>query len=100
MQWKKLGPPSGANCRKRFSHWVPRLLKIFWQTAWEVWQQRNEIVHKAATKGQTLLLYQEVQKEYQKGTHLLPAGEHHWVNGTLLELLQQSLMYLRAWLQW
>jgi len=99
MQWKKLGPSSGANCRKRFSQWVPRLLKIFWQTAWEVWQQRNEIVHKAAITGQTLLLYQEVQKEYQKGTHLLPAGEHHWVSGNLPELLQRSTTYLRAWLQ-
>ncbi len=41
MQWKKLGPPTGANCRKRFSQWVPWLHKIFWKTAWEVWQPRN-----------------------------------------------------------
>jgi len=39
MQWKVLGPPTGKISWKRFSQWVPQLMKMFWQLAWEVWQQ-------------------------------------------------------------
>jgi len=72
---------------------------MFWQSAWEVWQQWNEVVHKASTQGQNILLYQEVQQEYQQGIHLLPISDHHWVSDTLPELLQHSPTYLRGWLQ-
>jgi len=50
-------------------------------------------------KGQTLILYQEIQQEHQKGIYLLPPSEHHWVSGTLTDLLKWSPTYLRAWLQ-
>ncbi len=93
-QWKLLGP-NRANNRKRFSNWVPWLTTMFWQMAWEVWQQWNEVVHKAATQGQN----QEVEQEYQQGIYLLPTTDHHWVSGTLPELLQRSPNYLRGWLQ-
>jgi len=63
-QWKLLGP-NQVNSQKRFSQWVPQLTNMFWQTAWEVWQQWNDMVHKAAIQGQNVLLYQEVQQEYQ-----------------------------------
>jgi len=76
-QWKLLGP-NRANNQKRFSNWVPWLTTMFWQMAWEVWQQWNEVVHKAATQGQN----QEVEQEYQQGIYLLPTTDHHWVSGT------------------
>jgi len=41
----------------------------------------------------------EVTNKFQQGIYLLPCVDHHWVQGTLSELLKRSNPYLQQWLK-
>jgi len=59
---------------------------------WQFWQARNDAVHNSSIITQSSDQYDlsrtEVTKEFQQGIlYLLPQEvNHHWVQGTLLEL--------------
>jgi len=97
ISWQVQGPLRTQFTRRRHKQWLQTLVTQFWTLAWDIWNHRNEVVHRINTSHQHTILYQTVQQEHSKGIYLLPLSAHHWVTCDLTELLQRSPSYLRAW---
>jgi len=79
-------------------HWLSSFLQQLWNTAWDLWQYQNGILHQQHCIGQHAKLQLEVKLEFEKGMAFLPRADHHWVQVPLQQLLNKHSPFLESWL--
>jgi len=99
LEWQKQGPTVTSTTKRKTRRWLQYLVQKYWETAWDIWNLRNEVVHKADVTRTNEVLYQQVQEEYHRGIHLLEPKDHHWMTRPLPDLLKRSTAYPKNWLE-
>jgi len=99
LEWQKQGPKVTSTTKRKTRRWLQYLVQKYWETAWDIWNLRNEVVHKADVTRMNEVLYQQVQEEYHHGIHLLEPKDHHWMTRLLPDLLKRSTAYQKNWLE-
>ena len=93
--YKRLG------MRRSGMNWASKLIQHFWQMIYQLWLNRNEVLHKReeidALSGSALLDI-EIEREYDIGCQDLPASVHKWFYMSKDQLLSQSVDYKKGWL--
>ena len=80
--------------------WISKAQRQIWQIAWEMWNQRNNILHsdrKTIHQYETALLDSEIRTEWSRRQRL-PAQYNHLFNGTLENRLQSSTLQKQRWI--
>jgi hypothetical protein len=87
--------------RRSGMNWASKLIQHFWQMIYQLWLNRNEVLHKReeidALSGSALLDI-EIEREYDIGCQDLPASVHKWFYMSKDQLLSQSVDYKKGWL--
>jgi len=68
--------------------WLTTFIAQLWNTAWDLWQYHNGIVHHQQASVSYAKLCNDIQQEYMKGYTFLPPKAHHWIQTPLHQLLQ------------
>jgi len=101
-KWRKLQHRyyNNHNIRRSSKKWASGLLRALHTLAWSQWDHRNHIKHRTKRPRQRtaeLQLHEEIIREYTKGPHTLPEGDHHYFNQNLMSLIQKPKRYKAAW---
>ena len=81
--------------------WLIAILKKLNQTAWDQWEHRNGVLHgpnSPRTRAMIKALDDEILAEWVQGPHDLPARDRHHFSLPLLDLINRSTKYKKAWL--
>ena len=101
--WRKLQHRHYTTTRTRKSskRWIRGILTQIHHLARKQWQHRNHIKHnvlKPHYQEADRRLNRAIRREFTKGTrHLMPGDKYH-VQQNLLELMQRTQSYRKAWL--
>eukprot|EP00549_Striatella_unipunctata_P025148 CAMPEP_0118684512 /NCGR_PEP_ID=MMETSP0800-20121206/6685_1 /TAXON_ID=210618 ORGANISM="Striatella unipunctata, Strain CCMP2910" /NCGR_SAMPLE_ID=MMETSP0800 /ASSEMBLY_ACC=CAM_ASM_000638 /LENGTH=142 /DNA_ID=CAMNT_0006581227 /DNA_START=198 /DNA_END=626 /DNA_ORIENTATION=+ len=87
--------------RRTGHRWVQALIKKLWQTAWDLWEHRNSILHHqdsfiSIEAAETL--NEMVRNEFDIGVGALPTLDHYLFGGTLYDLLNKPHAHKQLWL--
>jgi hypothetical protein len=84
--------------RRSGLRWLTALIQKLWDTAWDMWQHRNRVLHDTEHSVARDQEIQQITAEFDMGpAGLAPAAKLHFVRG-LPSLLQQQPAYQTAWL--
>jgi hypothetical protein len=102
-QWKQLQQRhyNGIESRRTGRRWMSLLLKKLNTVGRAMWKHRNDIKHfnlRPRHQEEERRLNEEISDEMNLGPTDLPPDDHHHFEHILLELLQKSLAYRKAWL--
>ncbi len=82
--------------------WAMAIILKLWNTAWDMWEHRNEILHKKEnfiTQAMTSQLHARVSRVYQNLTsRTLRHNDRHLVHLSLYKLLRRDTNYTTTWL--
>jgi hypothetical protein len=82
--------------RRTGLRWTVAIINKLWDIAWDLWEQRNSILHDKEYQEQLQNLpgiNNEVWYQYQKGGATLPSRLRFLFEGPLEELLETSMKY-------
>ena len=88
--------------RRTGLRWTVAIINKLWDIAWDLWEQRNGILHDKEYQEQLQNLpgiNNEVRYQYQKGGATLPRRLWFLFEGPLEELLETSMKYKQKWLR-
>jgi len=94
-------PPKSVRYPLSGKRWVSSLIKKLMNTAWDMWEHRNEIKHeneKTANPETTQKLKEEIERQFLIGCEDLPNYMQDWFE-SLETTLDQSLDHQRHWLE-
>ena len=83
--------------------WVRELIKKVWMVSWDMWESRNEEVHKVTTTRKAQIIAQldkDIRDQHSLGrtNNFLPRVERRFFQQPVLELLRQTEYQKRTWL--
>ena len=94
-----------GRCIPSADKWTSDLVEALWTMAYELWKQRNEILHESETKFLEKIVDEdkldwEVLEEHGMGEENLPQADLHLVRGwEAEELMEKSIEYKMRWLR-
>jgi len=88
--------------RRSSLRWVAALIKKFWDVSWDVWQQRNHILHAVGAGDHLDILsriHERVTYHHRRTGRGLPKRHQFLFRFSLPFLLKRTVRYKIAWLQ-
>ena len=91
-------------CRSRKSarRWSTALIQQLWNVAWDLWEQRNGIIHDAENAeilNNMAEIDNEIRAQFQQGHDGLQQRDHSLFTGPVNGILTASIVYRQRWLQ-
>jgi hypothetical protein len=84
--------------RRSGLRWLTALIQKLWDIAWDMWDNRNRVLHEQEHSVARDLQIQQITAEFDMGpSGLAPAAQVHFLRG-LPSLLRQQPAYQTAWL--
>jgi hypothetical protein len=86
--------------KKNGKRWMTAVIRKLWEIAWDMWNQRNDIVHaveEARTRSQ---LEEDIRKEFKLGTRGLNKLVQRMFRAGVLAILRKQTVYQKGWLRW
>ena len=87
--------------RRTGKRWVVSLIKRMWEISWDLWDDRNDFLHKtpmAADLSGAASLDKAIREEYQLGSAGLPAPVRRQFPKDINKFLKTSLIQRKSWL--
>ena len=82
--------------------WTRRLIKEIWKVSWNMWEQRNDRLHKGDTPENTrivLRLHREIQEELAKGRSGLQKKDRHLIGPDTKDwIFAETIPVMEEWL--
>ena len=86
--------------RRTGERWVSEVIKKLWNISWDLWQDRNDILHKtsrvAILSGEASL-DSAINEEYQLGNDELPKAVQNSFPDDIEEILSAPLIRKKSW---
>ena len=92
--------PSKENYKSK--RWVSALIKKLVETAWDMWEHRNGIMHSAAhpwRQHERMALAVEIRRQYRLGTQTLLPKDRYYLSGRLEDVLNLPDDQQQHWMQ-
>ena len=89
------------NSAKSAILWLSKTQRKIWQIAWEMWQHRNEVLHKNNQSIHPTVreaLTAEITQQWEEGLSTLPERYSNLFQGSLETKLRLDAFHQRAWL--
>jgi hypothetical protein len=84
--------------RRSGLRWLAALIQKLWDTAWDMWDNRNRVLHEQEHSVARDLQIQQITAEFDMGpSGLAPPAQVHFLRG-LPSLLRQHPAYQTGWL--
>jgi len=87
--------------KKSSKRWIAELIKKLWNTAWDMWANRNGILHSSTVPREDILdsrINEQITSIYQHGLQEVPRDAFNLFKRPLTELLQNTRAYKEKWL--
>ena len=87
--------------RRTGKRWVVSLIKRMWEISWDLWDDRNDFLHKtpmAADLSGAASLDKAIREEYQLGSAGLPTPVRRQFPKDINKFLKTSLIQRKSWL--
>jgi hypothetical protein len=86
------------NSRKSGLRWLTALIQKLWDIAWDMWDNRNRVLHDTETSVARDLQIQQIRDQFGFGKAGLPTEVQALFNGGINVLLLRQPAYQAAWL--
>jgi hypothetical protein len=84
--------------RRSGLRWLTALIQKLWDIAWDMWDNRNKVLHDTENSAARALQIQQIQDQFAFGTAGLPNEAQALFGGGIQALLHQQPAYQTAWL--
>jgi hypothetical protein len=84
--------------RNSGKRWLTAIIRKLWETAWDLWDERNHYLHRADTTARNSQLQQDIRDEFLQGFQGLSRTVRHFTNQTLQSVLATQPASQNAWL--
>jgi hypothetical protein len=86
------------NSRRSGLRWLIALIQKLWDIAWDMWDNRNKVLHDTENSVARDLQIQQITDQFAFGTAGLPSEARALFGGGIQALLHQQPAYQTAWL--
>jgi hypothetical protein len=85
--------------------WVVSIINKMWNTAWDLWDHKNGLIHEQTNVNMTANEHnvnQRIPRTYFNHHHTsLPKEDHHLISSSLKQMLSKPIAYKSEWIrQW
>jgi hypothetical protein len=86
-------------CKMSIRRWCSALILKLWDTAWDLWDHRNQWLHNSETGEMIRSLHSDISSQYRLGVQGLARAERLLFRRSLQEILNSSVAHKQLWLQ-